>query len=398
VIQCNPPTFDTYPPEKTTYNNATLRAFNMLVETSHMKIPPKNMLGNSKDVLSKDTSGNGHVSRNIRLALLSADLVEPYVSIVAVNDLALSDDIVPLVERNCGTAAKRVMVPKNVDQITIEWTVGGALEIDETVLWVSKTVPDGTIDCLGQPPRETIEASFQRVEPNGATSGSGYFAMKGPSPHPRISSTDSEPSLGPVFSATVDISSMKAGEKVTVITSARVDHSWTKRPASNVGPDMAPQAHVVNARTNPDWHFESSGKFVKGRLDWFSIPIQIVLGDYDDNVGQNQAGREITTIEVSNRFGETTGSGGATPFIPPKSTIPKKREIFIAGGIGVLVAALAFLIATNRRRDDHHGVPTDALDEADDDFAGTAPYSDKENGEVEMKGYDQLGRTNDDFE
>jgi hypothetical protein len=370
----------------------------MLVETSHLKIPPTNMLGNSKNVLSKDTSGNGHVSRNIRLALLSADLVEPYLSIVAVNDLALSDDVVPLAERKCGTAAQRVMVPKNVDQITLEWTVGGALEIDETVLWVSKTVSGGSIDCLSQPSREAIEASFQRVEPNGATSGSGYFAMKGPSPHPRISNTDTEPSLGPVFLATVDISSMKAGEKVTVITSARVDNSWTKRPASNVGPDMAPQAHVVNARTNPDWHFESSGKFVKGRLDWFSIPIEIVLGDYDDNVGQNQAGREITTIEVSNRFGETTGPGGATPYTSSNSTTSKKRVVFIAGGISVAVVALVFLIASNRRSGDHHRVPADALDEADDDFAGTAPYSDNENGEVEMKGYDPLGRAKDDFE
>ena len=80
VVQCDPPTYDKYPAEKTTYNNATLRAFNMLVETSHQKIPNTQMLGNNRDVMSKDTSGNGHISRNIRLSLLSAELVEPYVS------------------------------------------------------------------------------------------------------------------------------------------------------------------------------------------------------------------------------------------------------------------------------------------------------------------------------
>jgi hypothetical protein len=361
----------------------------MLVETSHNKIPPTKMLGNSKDVLSEDTDGNGHVSRNIRLSLLSADLVEPYVSIVAVNDLALSDDIVPLVQRNCGTASKRVMIPKSVDQVTIEWSVGGALDIDETVLWFARSVPDGTLDCLSQPSRAVVEASFEQVIPNGPTAGSGFFAARGSTPHPRVSNADVEPSLGPVFSAVVDVSSLKAGEKLTVLASSRVDHAWAGRPKSNIKPDVPPQAHVVNARTNPDWHFESAGKHVKGRLDWFSIPIDIVVGDYDDNAGQNQAGREITTIEVSNRFGETTGQGGASPFVPRESSFIEKNFVLVSAGLVVCLLTIV-LVVLSRRRNRFYGIHlhTDIHEEEDAWANNNNPYSDNENqGDMEMKGY-----------
>merc|ERR1719464_2324301 len=86
VTPCTPTQFGGYPKEKTVYNNSTLRVFNMLVETSNRKEPQTN-LGNSADVLSRDTTGNGHISRNIRLSLLAADIVEPYVSVVGVNKL-----------------------------------------------------------------------------------------------------------------------------------------------------------------------------------------------------------------------------------------------------------------------------------------------------------------------
>ena len=390
VIQCEPSTYDKYSKEKTIYNNATLRAFNMLVETSHQKIPPTSMLGNSEDVLSQETNGNGHVSRNIRLSLLSADLVEPYVAIVAVNDLALSDDVVPLVERNCKTAQKRVMISQNIDRITVEWSVGGSLDIDETSLWVATSLPQGVVNCLDQPSRADIEASFVQVLPSGPTGGSGYFSASGPVPHPRVSNADVEPCLGPVFSAIVDVSSLRAGGTLSIIASARVDRSWAARPTTNVKPDITPQAHVVNARTNPDWHYKSAGKHVQGRLDWFSIPISVVVGDYDNNVGKNQAGREITTIELSNRFGQTTSPGGASPFVPPKSSF-LNHITFVALGVVVCLLAIALFLSSKRS---HHAYRVRS-DADEDDLWVNEPYSDREDpGQVEMKEYgdDPLSR------
>ncbi len=82
-------------------NNSVLRAFNLLIETSNDKTPSSSSLGTSLDVLSETSSGNGHVSRNIRLSLLSADLVEPYVSFLGVNNVSLVTNILPLTGRYC---------------------------------------------------------------------------------------------------------------------------------------------------------------------------------------------------------------------------------------------------------------------------------------------------------
>jgi hypothetical protein len=93
-----------------------------LVETSDTK-EPKDRLGSSKQVLQKDPANNGHVSRNIRLALLAADLVEPCVSITAVNDVEVSDDVIPSSPINDDTTCQRskgVMVPLNADSVTVE--------------------------------------------------------------------------------------------------------------------------------------------------------------------------------------------------------------------------------------------------------------------------------------
>ncbi len=73
------------------------------------------------DVVSRDTKGHGPVSRNIRLALLAAAMVEPYVSVVGVNKLALTDDIVPMTERepNSCVDTKAVMVAKNAKMVDL---------------------------------------------------------------------------------------------------------------------------------------------------------------------------------------------------------------------------------------------------------------------------------------
>ena len=134
VVQCEPSSYGGYPAEKTIYNDSMLRAFNMLVETSNDKSPSPESLGTSLNVLSRDTSGNGHVSRNVRVALLAADVVEPYLIITGVNDLVLATDILPLTGRNC-RRMNAVKVPQTLDEVTVEWTVGGALEIDDTQLY-----------------------------------------------------------------------------------------------------------------------------------------------------------------------------------------------------------------------------------------------------------------------
>jgi len=392
VIPCEPHTYDPYPKEKTIYNNATLRVFNMLVETSNQKIPSESSLGTSQNVLRMDTEGNGHVSRNIRLALASDDLVEPYATIVGVNDLALSDDLIPLKTRSCKTV-KKVMIPKNSQEATVEWTVGGALHVDETYLWFAKwdDIKNGTLDCLNQPSTKAVNETFKRAKPRGSTSGTGFFSPRGSDPLPSLSLTHEEPTAGPLFSATLDVSGFVSGDRIAVLAGARVDSAWTKQPAANLGPDVPPQAHVVNVRTNPDWKFESAGKHIKGRLYWFSLPVTIVIGDYDDSVG-NQAGHEISTIEVSNRFGLTTGStrGGVSPRKPKEKSETLPWSAFTGIVVGsIVVVALVVVLGRMKQAAVHRRV-FDAYEE-EGTSAADEDYIEESEGEfegvMEMKTY-----------
>ena len=93
-------------------------------------------------------------------------------------------------------------------------------------------------------------------------------------------------------------------DKIMVVASARVDSSWATQP-DNIAPKKPPQSHVVNARTNPDWHHESNGKHIHGRLDWFSIPLTIIIGDFDDSVGTLDDDI-VNTIEWNSRYSDSS--------------------------------------------------------------------------------------------
>jgi len=306
---CTPKTFGGYPKEKTMYNNSTLRVFNMLVETSNDK-EPKTGLGNSMDVLSRKTRGNGHISRNIRLALSSADLVEPYVGIVGVNKLALTDDIVPLWKRNPKSCmdTMAVMVAKNAKQVDIEWTVGGALTIDNTELWYAKwdDVSD-EVDCWTQP---SSTSYLERAE--GSFNGTGFFSKLGSNPHPEESASGMKMTNGPLFRTSVPLKKFRNGDKILVMASARVDQSW-KHQKKDIQPKMSPQSHIVNARTDPDYHHESNGKHIQGRIDWFSVPLTIVIGDFEDSIGK-RGDDSVNVVEIHPRLGESPiNKGGVKP-------------------------------------------------------------------------------------
>ena len=371
----------------------------MLIETSDDKIPSDDKLGTSLNVFDYNTTGNGHVSRNIRLSLLACDVVQPYVSIVGVNYLSLSDDVVPLAKpqgRSC-QETKTVMVPGNKKDVLVRWTVGGSFTIDSTTLYYAKwnEVPEDVLNCIDQPNKSDIEKYFKKGEITriGADSGTGFFSKSGPAPIAIPSGDMNHPkeTFGPIFEASIDVSEEFAThEKVVVIASAQVDQSWKNQP-DDFQPDVSPQSHVVNARINEEWHHESAGKIIDGRLDWFSAPLTMVVGDYRDSVG-NQAGRAVGTVELSNRFGETTGGikGGVTPktgqIIEP---VPSSGFSFFHAGL--VVAGLGCIFfgwkqLTSARRGRMAVSTAEYLDEFHDDedeFGMPGGYSDKPPNESE---------------
>ncbi len=308
VVQCAPTTYGGYPAEKTVYNNSTLRAFNMLIETSDRKEPLRKDLGSRHDpLISSNGKQNGHVARNIRLALLAMDVVEPYVSIRGVEGLLFEDDVVPTVNlKRSSTSffddAKLVWVPSgdgeetSVTEREITWTVGGSMTIDHTEivygLWDDLPAPlaeSGTGLYPSMETRNAIDTKFQFMySPNDWRNG-GTFG--GRSRWHADGAYPAEPEGGdtyeqiynydPVFKTSIDITNVPPGTAIAVFARAKVDKNWATA-AANVGPaDLGPASHIVNARTNPSYFASNAGKVIHGREYgwWYSDPITVFVGD-----------------------------------------------------------------------------------------------------------------------
>jgi len=110
---CQPSTYGGYPLEKTEYNDSVLRCFNIQIKTGENNSPSNEEYGNSKDVLEIDGIGNGHGPRNIRLLLLTTDLVQPYVVLLE----------------------NTVIFDKGILTADLKWKVGGALHVDEVKIF-----------------------------------------------------------------------------------------------------------------------------------------------------------------------------------------------------------------------------------------------------------------------
>jgi Zinc carboxypeptidase len=93
---CSPSSFNGYPAEKTQYNNASHRAFNMIVETWNDKRPFEGqlgMFGSSSDFLTVQGSSDGHVPRNARMVHYFLDLVEPYIQTTLLSQSSLLNSL-----------------------------------------------------------------------------------------------------------------------------------------------------------------------------------------------------------------------------------------------------------------------------------------------------------------
>jgi len=306
VMPCQPTTFGGYDTAKTKYNNSTLRAFNMLVETSDIKEPPQNQLGKRTMPLeSSNDENNGHIARNIRLALLAMDVVEPYVSIRTVEDIKLDDDVVPAVNlrRYDGKSHRElsptVWVPHTLPKTTISWTVGGSFEIDETEILVGPwdllpsslaDVKDGLypstdmIESLVRSEFTTVSAS--NVNMKQGIMGTSRWHKDGPAPRSRQGDQDDENWFGPypIFTAEIDTSHYPEGTSLVVLARAKVDKSWLTQRANVGPPGLGSLSHIVNGRNNPNYFAANAGKVIRGKRDnwWYSNPVTVMVGSSAD--------------------------------------------------------------------------------------------------------------------
>lgn len=165
---CDPKTFGGYPTDKTVYNNITHRAFNMLIETSNSKEPSESRLGGFEDLYAVELDyfkaqpgfKAGHVTQNVRLALMMIEMVQPYIRWVSASTSVASSDNVDafrpaslfvaseeeLTEMGCGGFAvenAQVASCNSVEcavqrvngtsaKLQLAWEVLGAFKVDKT--------------------------------------------------------------------------------------------------------------------------------------------------------------------------------------------------------------------------------------------------------------------------
>ncbi|CEG45337.1 hypothetical protein F441_06112 [Plasmopara halstedii] len=304
---CDPKTFGGYPRHKTIYNNVTHRAFNMLVETANDKIPDvlelgdkMELYGTNVDFFRMDNSKIkivGHVPRNVRLALMMIEMVQPYLRWVHAAPSASKSSLSigfqgadvyttsanQVIDMGCGEVAwKRHDVAtcstfdcrvedRGFSKLQLAWEVLGALTVDSTYLQISSNKDFDDNDIF-------ITTATQ----NGTTRRFYNFAS-----NDNQAASSNEDTMGTsLFVTCLDLRNITLN-KVYVRAVATVDQNWKQQgiDKDTPSPRVPPQSHLVNARTNLDWKFEWNGHRVKAALEWTSKVISIeLLSNVQDDV------------------------------------------------------------------------------------------------------------------
>ena len=306
-----------YPSERTnSYDGSSLRSFIArvvsppILNTDVLCLPGFDV-GNeercehsNKHVLLADTP----IGTNVRTSLLGSELVEPWTSIRSVAGVELrDDDFVPfsprLTETCQRTRAMKLPESPATKNITVTWSVGGALKVDETAVMYGKwKILDKQIfNCgVAQPTKQEMDAFFSILRDFEEMEGeseeqmetevtftpvqSGFTRWHSEQQKENVNTTIQPETT---FSVTLDLSRYKVGDMIAIYALARVDQEWvhghfSEAESSGMSP---PQSNIVNVRTNPEWiinHELDSPDIspkIKGRLDWFSVPVTIEIGE-----------------------------------------------------------------------------------------------------------------------
>ena len=333
--------------EQLWYNsNATNRAlsFRIDIDTTSSSLLD---LGNFYDVFNtyQDDSSqssigslkhanNKNIARHIRVALASADIVQPYVTITGINNMTFTDDLVPLADisnkENCQNSKTAAVIPQHYDDksgtsstkiLSVDWSVGGSLNVDNTELLYANAldVLDDIWDCTKQPDIGTEDFELSRTRFN-----SSYWKTLST----RLGDA-ADQQIIPVsnFKTSIDVSDFNVGDHLVLIAVSNVDKGW-KESEEDSAVTFSPQSHLVNARTNPSWHHTNGGKTIDGRLQWHSTPVSIIIAS-DDSAADFAEG----AIELSNRFAP----------VPPLNSLVGTAETAEKGPNPLLQPTAAFV-------------------------------------------------------
>lgn len=263
------------------------RALVFLVETSDKKRPSDRELGGSERILDDRSASNGHVPRNVRLALMTVDVVQPYVCVLSAS------------------------VADNSPRVGIKWHVGGSASVDATWLaWHPVTRTETQLadhggdhsyllDLLQVPsplPSDDTSRTLLRTTSNATASTGGGPLLKplAASATQRRAGFWKEGQLqrlydpfSVTFSAEADAHGLLPGV-YWLVAWAQVDGNWGAKDQGSPE-QMTPQSLFVNARSNLDWRSEAEGDLgegkakgtrtgrrqVRGRKSWPSEPVLV---------------------------------------------------------------------------------------------------------------------------
>lgn len=232
AVACAPRTHAGYSAARSAVTNASARALVFLVEAGP-KSPREATLGSDADVLRPAGLGDGHVPRNIRLALTAIDFLRPHVEIV--------EPAAPA-GRPSDAAVGRVL--------RIRWRAWGASRVSRAHLVWRRQSGEPWARVNGS--AEAFAASAR---------GDGVWA----STPAREGSGEHELCVLPV-----------AEGAFSLAVSARVDEHWGQPGGARVEPaELPPQAHLSRARTDDSWRMANGGARVRGRSEWTSSPIEL---------------------------------------------------------------------------------------------------------------------------
>lgn len=233
AVRCRPTSHGGYDAGRAAPSNASARALVFLVEAGP-KHPRASTLGAEGDTLRPGAPGDGHVPRNIRLALAAIDFLQPHVEVL----------------HPPSRASARVLDAAVGEPVRLAWRVWGAARVDAAELvW-----------------RARGEHSWQAVA--GARSQSG-FGVWGDSGTP-------EKGRAGVYELCL---APAAEGAVQVALRVRADAHWGRNGGRRIAPaGMPPQSHLSRARTDPAWDMRNQQSRVRGRVHWLSEPVELRAG------------------------------------------------------------------------------------------------------------------------
>ncbi|EOD09638.1 hypothetical protein EMIHUDRAFT_198201 [Emiliania huxleyi CCMP1516] len=243
VTPCAPKANGGYAAEKTHYGRDAIRAVTILVETSDQKMPPASTLGGEEGVYGAGGPADGHVPRNMRLALASIDLLQPHI------------ELAPSLPARPGEGCLR-----------LEWQVWGAIKVDDTVaLWrATPTSAWEEVPFVAAPPSRrklasAVGPSHFSLADGRVLGGDGVWAT-GHSPF-------SPPTIAGCARTPPHVGSAQ------LAVSVRADSSWAASPSGQFAPKLPPQTHFARARS--EYKAKHGGFEVVGRSRWLSAPIAL---------------------------------------------------------------------------------------------------------------------------